>query len=177
MINIFSAFIGTLLFSELIILMSLLKPLREPYFFRDWWLRLQKSSTSPARVFMGIILSLFFTSFLEITYEKLYYRSLLNDVDNQNLVYQFYISKISTGYICFSMAIYLLILIERIIEFLTVVARLLEFELMCRHAILMKEQTLNQLSSYTVAIKPSTDINSWLNLEKTDKRLSRVIKE
>lgn len=163
MINIFSTFMGILLFIELLIFLSLLKPIREPYFFRDCWYKLQESSASPVRIFMGITLSLFFSAFFDITYEKYYYGDLLNSVNDQNLIFEFYMSKISTCYICLLMALYLLILIERLTQFLILVAKLLEFELMCRHTILIIEQTMNGLSSTRGG---STDINSWINIAK-----------
>lgn len=145
MINIFSACIGSFIFLELITLVALLKPIREPYIIRDYWCKLQVNSCYPHNIILGFSIALLINSMLEIMWEKSYYSFTVDSVKNSELVWHFYSSKLSMCYTCFFLALYLLILIERIIQFLITIARLLEFELMCRHAILTKENGTTQI--------------------------------
>lgn len=147
MINIFSAFTGILIFLELVLLVALLKPFKEPYFIRDVWCKLQENDHFSSNILMIASLSLFINAFLEVTWEKLYYYSVLNNCKNSDLVWGFYFSEITICYTCFFVAVYLLLLVERVSQFLITLARMLDYELMCRHAILSKDmdsEILNQ---------------------------------
>lgn len=151
MINIFSALIGSLLFLELVFVVALLKPFKEPYLIRDFWCNVLENFSNPSKIVAVIFFSLCINTFLEISWEKRYYGKLLEQVNDPDLVLEFYLSKISMCYTCFFMTLFLLLIIERIAQFLIRIARLLEFELMCRHAILTKEDG-TQVSNTTVVL-------------------------
>lgn len=146
---------GTLTYIELVLIMFLLLPFREPYFIRDWSIRLQKGFLCPTSIMFSLMVILLINVFLEILYERTYYSSLLAQVGDKNLSFEFYMSKITACYACFLNAVYLLVLAERITNFLVLIARLLEFELMCRYAILTQESgptglSYSTLSTFTV---------------------------
>lgn len=140
MMNIFSAIFGVIIFLEIVSVIALLKPFREPYYIRDVWFHLQ-DTYHPPKVLGILIFSLFLNTIMEISWEKFHYRCLLYEVNDPGLILEFYLSKTSICYTCFLMTLYLLVLIERIIQYLIMIARLLEFELMCRHAILSRDFT------------------------------------
>lgn len=158
MMNVFSAVIGSLLFMELVIGVALLKPFKEPYLIRDFWCKFLENTTNPSKISAVILSSLFLNTFLEITWEKRYYEKLLKLVNEPDISMEFYLSKISMCYTCFFMALFLLLVIERIAQFLIRIARLLEFELMCRHAILTKEE---QFSNTTVVLSLSKIVSRF----------------
>lgn len=151
MINIFSAFIGILLFVEIVFVVALLKPVAEPYVIRDVWCKLLESINNPSRMLVLLLLLMFCNTFLELSYEKKSYAHLLDDVKDNQLILEFYLCKVSICYTCFFIGLYLLMLIERIVHFLVTIARLLEFELMCRHAILTRED-VTQMSNTTIVL-------------------------
>lgn len=141
MINIFSAFIGSLLFVELVFVVALLKPFKEPYLIRNFWCKILENFSNPSKISAVIFFALSMNTFLEISWEHSFYRKLLDQVNDPNLVLEFYLSEISMCYTCYFVALFLLLIIERIAQFHIRIARLLEFELMCRHAILTKEDS------------------------------------
>lgn len=140
MINIFAIVIGGCIFVELVIIISLLKPIKEPYCIRDYWCKFQGITKYEKKVLSVFILSLTVTNFLELFSESYFHSALLKNIDDQNLKWEFYKSKFYISFITFFVPIYLLLLIERITLFFITVARLLDFELMCRYAILNKKE-------------------------------------
>lgn len=140
MINIFATILGCFLFVELVILISLLKPIKEPYYIRDYWCKVQTGTNYEKYFILVSILSLLLTNFLEMFYENYFYSKLLTSTDDKTLNREFYKSNFFISLITFFIPIYLLILIERITLFLITVARLLDFELMCRYAILNEKE-------------------------------------
>lgn len=163
MINIFSFFIGILLYVELVTVVVLLKPYKEPYIIRDFWCSFLEKFGEPSIVVAVVFFSLIVNTFMEFFWERIYYDNLLKQVNDPNLVLEFYWSKMSMCYTCFFMALFLYILIERLAQFLIRIARLLEFELMCRHAILMKDYDHESitfiLSQQKIRNAPNTEIN------------------
>lgn len=140
MINFFSVFVATVLFTELFLVIALLKPLKEPYFVRDFWHWLQEHKMlHPLKIIPFLLILLIINTFLEISWENNFYANLLNEVTDSTLILDFYLSIVSISWTCLIMALYLILLIERLTQFLITIARLLEFELMCRHAILTKD--------------------------------------
>lgn len=141
--NIFSVLYGILIFFEVIIVILLLKPVRQPYYVRNCWKRLQDKIVNPTNAFTFLIfvVAMFatVTSFFEMELEKKCYGKLLQEVNDIDLEYNFYVSKVSLSSAGCIVVVYLLIVIHRVTELLIVIARLLEFELMCRHAILSKD--------------------------------------
>lgn len=138
MINIFSTIIGSVLYCQLICVLALLKPIKEPYYIRNVWCNFQETHLPPK--ILGIFLfALFLNTFMDMSWEKTYHGNLLAEVEDPDLVMEFYVCKIAMSYTCFFVVVFLLILIERISATLITIARLLEFELMCRHAILTRE--------------------------------------
>lgn len=162
MINIFSAFTGIIIFLELVLLVALLKPFKEPYFIRDVWCKLQENDHFSSNILMIATLSLFINAFLEVTWKKLYYYSILNSCKNSDLVWDFYFSEITICYTCFFVAVYLLLLIERVSQFLITLARMLDYELMCRHAILSKDMDSGSTKSMMLTLnkkKEASDVS------------------
>lgn len=139
MINIFSTIIGIILFSELLFVIALLKPVKEPYYIRDLWYHLQDNASIPSKIVGVVVFSLFVNTFMDMSWEKSHHGNLLAEVKDANLVLEFYLCKMSMSYTCFFIVLFLFMLIERIVQTIIIIARLLEFELMCRHAILTRE--------------------------------------
>jgi hypothetical protein len=139
MINVFSAIVGIVLFLEVIIVVALLKPVKEPYYIRNVWCNLQENSFNPSKLLGTLVFCLFLNTFMDMSWETNYYKDLLIDVDDGDLVLEFYFSKMSMCYLCFFIVLFLFVLIERTVQSLSIIARLLEFELMCRHAILSRD--------------------------------------
>lgn len=120
-------------------MVALLKPFQEPCYLRDYWARFkQKYSQSPKTVLFFISL-VFLSTALEIGVDIKERRRLFKDVDS-SLVFEYYGSKVSLCGTCFVMQAYLIVLIVWLVHFSIKVARLLEFELMCRHAVLTKDE-------------------------------------
>lgn len=139
MINIFSVVLSMFMVVELISLIVLLKPIKEPRYIRDLWCNSQGQFNSiaiPIIVFMLLANTLF-----GCLWESLHYEKLLNENPESALVYEFRKSNILIFMVCLVLCIFLLVVIERLVNFLTVIARLIEFELMCRHAILTRDPT------------------------------------
>lgn len=143
MMNVFSVLYGTIIFFEVIFLVLLLKPITQPYYVRNCWTQLQEKKVNPTSAFTFLIFVIAIvvtaSSFFEMEFEKMCYKELLQEVNDIELEHNFYISKFalsSTGCI---IVVYLLIVIHRVTELVILIARLLEFELMCRHAILSKD--------------------------------------
>lgn len=153
MMNIFSIFVGTLIFFEVAFILALLKPFKEPYFIRDFWCNIQENSNNASKAAVVLLLFMMFNTLLEIFSDKKYYDSLLNRIKDERLILNFYLSKMTVSYICLFMSFYLLILIERLTHFFITIARLLEFELMCRHAILTRESAQESSSSTILTTK------------------------
>lgn len=157
MMNIFSILYGILIFFEVIILVLLLKPVRQPYYIRNCWKQLQEKIVNPTNAFSLLILVVTIvvtvSSFFEMEFEKKCYGALLQEVNDIDLEYNFYVSKVSLSYAGCIVVVYLLIVIHRVTELLIVIARLLEFELMCRHAILSKD--INQDIAVTTSVTPT----------------------
>ena len=140
MIGLFRLFLAISLFIELAIVVALLKPFREPLFIRDYWYRFkQKYSHAPQVMLFLITLATFMSAVLELCMQRTINKSMLTDVDTK-LVLEFCGSKVSLCYCCFFMQAYLIFLIGWLVDFSIRVARLLEYELMCRHAVLKKEE-------------------------------------
>lgn len=149
MINIFSICIGIILFAEVLLLVALLKPVRDPSCIRDFWAKFQERCISQTKVLISLFSFLLLNTAMEIAWENQHHNEILQQVSNSGLVLEFYSSKISLCYTCFLMAVYILLLIERLTAFLLRIARLLEFELMCRHAILTRDNA-TQMSNATI---------------------------
>lgn len=145
MINIFSAFMGTILFVEILSVLALLKPIKEPYIIRDLWCKFEGNYY--VNIICSIIFLLSINTFFEISWENGFYQQLLWNNKGSPMISEFYKSKMSMCFTCFFMAVYLIILIDRLIHILTMIARLLEFELMCRYAILTREPTQVTMTS------------------------------
>lgn len=166
MINIFSFAISIILFTELVIIIALLKPLIEPYHIRDLWLKAQKTSYSyPSRILGGALFGLFLNAFLDISWEKNYHVNILDQVKDMNLVLEFYGSKLSMSYTCLFFVLFLFMLIERILQNLFIIARLLEFELMCRHAILTRDTTSQAQQKVLILTNLYETVNGKRNSE------------
>lgn len=159
MINIFSVLYGTIIFSEVILLVLLLKPVRQPYYVRNFWTQLQGKMINPTNAFSFLILVVavivIVSSFSLMEFEKAWYKELLQEVNDINLERNFYISKVSLNSAGCIAVVYLLIVIHRVTELLILLARLLDFELMCRHAILSKESNLDVATTPT-SLPPKT---------------------
>lgn len=138
MINIFSTFLGIVIFTEAAFVVALLKPLKEPYFIRDQWCKLQENFKFPSNILNLFIVTFFINGILELLWEISVNKPLLDNAKNPCVVLNFYLSKSFVSLVCYTIAFYLLLLIERISKFLVVMARLLDFELMCRYAILSR---------------------------------------
>lgn len=165
MINIHSVFTSLTLYIEIICIVSLLKPIKEPYDLRNYWYRLQGYTEDPVHIFVVALAILFINSSLEFSKEKSRYTVLLKQIRNPNLLFEFYMTKITVCYIYFVLTVYLFVIIERLIQFLLIIARLLEFELMCRYGILTQDTQTNN----TIVMKGgSTQLKDWL----TTKRIS-----
>lgn len=154
MMNIFSVLYGFVIFSEVIFLVLLLKPVRQPYYIRNCWKQLQDKIVNPTNAFSFLIfvvaIVVTVSSFFEMEFVKQSYGELLQEVDDIDLEYKFYVSKVSLSSAGCIVVVYLLIVIHRVTELLIVIARLLEFELMCRHAILSKD--INQDIAITTSV-------------------------
>lgn len=159
--NIFSVLYGTVIFFEVICLVLLLKPVRQPYYIRNCWKQLQEKIVNPTNAFYCLIfvVAIFATvsSFFQMKFDKTCYRELLQEVNDIDLEYNFYISKVSLSSVGCIIVVYLLIVIHRVTELLIVIARLLEFELMCRHAILSKDinQDIATIPTYVPLATPT----------------------
>lgn len=140
MINIFSTFLGIVIFTETAFVVALLRPLKEPYFIRDCWCKLQENYNFLSNIFSFFLTTFFINSVLEFLWEIGVYKSILRNTKNPWLVLHFYLSKSFVSLVCYIVAFYLLVLIEMITKFLIVMARLLDFELMCRYAILCRSE-------------------------------------
>lgn len=155
--SIFSVLYGIVIFCEVIFLVLLLKPVRQPYYIRNCWKQLQEKIVNPTNAFSFLIfvvtIVVTVTSLIEMKIEKQYYGKLLQEVNDIDLEYNFYISKISLSSAGCIVVVYLLIVIHRVTELLIVIARLLEFELMCRHAILSKD--INEDIAITNSVSPT----------------------
>lgn len=164
MINLFSIIIGTSLFLELAIIVALLKPVRQPGALRDLWCDFKKRFAYPTKIIVLLMGVLFLSTLLEISWESTNHHRALLHSPNAHLILQFYASKISLCYICFFMEIYLIFVINWIAEFTIRVARLLEFELMCRHAVLTRDENIQQVSNTAIVLT---------NYESTFKAVSK----
>lgn len=157
MINIFSGIFGIVIFFEVIFLVLLLKPVRQPFYIRNYWKQLQEKLVNPTNAFsfliFAVITAVTVNSFFELEFEKRYYGKLLQEVNDIDLEYNFYVSKVSLSSAGCIVVVYLLILIHRVTELLIVIARLLEFELMCRHAILSID--INHDIAITTPLSPT----------------------
>lgn len=145
MINVFSIIIGFVLYTQVMFVIALLKPISEPYLIRDFYCKAVNYFNESSEFLIFSTICLIGNTLLEISFNRLYYYSMLRtsqDIE-KGLIEEFRFSQISMSFTCFMMALYLLVTIERIFELLTKIARLLEFELMCRHAILTKEEEAN----------------------------------
>lgn len=155
--NIFSVLYGIVIFCEVIFLVLLLKPVRQPYYIRNCWKQLQEKIVNPTNAFSFLIfvvtIVVTVTSFFEMKFEEQVYGELLREVNDIDLEYNFYVSKMSLSSAGCIVVVYLLVVIHRVTELLIVIARLLEFELMCRHAILSKD--INQDFGITNSITPT----------------------
>lgn len=141
MINVATLIIGILLFIQSVCIVSLLRPIKEPYDIRTLWFSIQEKFCIK-EIAVLVISFLTGVSILDIFLEELYYEKLLNDVQDPELTYQFYLSKVTMCVLCGLITVYQFVLIERLAAYLTVIARLLEFELMCRHTILCQNDPL-----------------------------------
>lgn len=140
MIALFRSFLATTLFIEVAIVVALLKPFQQPCFIRDYWYKFKhRHSQTPQVVMFLVTLVTFMSTVLELCVQRSQNISILKGVDTK-LVLEFCASKMSLCYSCFFMQAYLIFLIGWLVHFSIRVARLLEFELMCRHAILKKEE-------------------------------------
>lgn len=132
---------------ELAIIMALLRPIQQPGALRDLYCDFKKKFAYPTKIIVLLMAILFVSTLLEISWESTNHHRALANSHDAHLIIQFYVSKISLCYICFFMEIYLIFVIEWIAEFTIRVARLLEFELMCRHAVLTRDDTAAQISN------------------------------
>lgn len=159
MMNIFSILYGTVIFFEVIFLVLLLKPVRQPYHIRNCWKQLQDKIVNPTDAFYCLIFVVAIvatgSSFFQMKFETTCYRELLQEVNDVDLEYNFYISKVSLSFAGCIIVVYLLIVIHRVTELLIVIARLLEFELMCRHAILSKDINQDIATTYVPSAIPT----------------------
>lgn len=157
MMNIFTVLFGIVIFIEVIVLVLLLKPVRQPFYIRNYWKQLQERLVNHTNAFsfliFAVISAVTLNSFFEIEFEKRYYGELLREVNDIDLEYDLYITKVSLSSVGCIVVVYLLIVIHRVTELLIVIARLLEFELMCRHAILFKD-IINQDVLVTSPVTP-----------------------
>lgn len=151
MINLISVILGTTLFTETVIVIALLKPFQQPCFLRDVWCVFKARYSHPPKIIALLLTFLFLLTLLEVCWESSEHRYILSEVHNTRLVLKFYSTKISLCYTCFFMQAYLLFLIEWLAEFTITVARLLEFEVMCRHAVLTRDDC-TQVSHATLVM-------------------------
>lgn len=140
MIGVSRMFTGTFLFVELVAVIALLKPFQQPCYLRDYWCKFKQKFPQPPKIVALLVSISFISTVVDICLDIQAHYLLLQDV-NTDLALEFYVSKISLCYSCFIMQSYLLFLIEWLVHFSIRIARLLEFELMCRHAVLTKDET------------------------------------
>lgn len=162
MINVFSTLLGTVIYMELVFIVVLLKPLKEPYFIRDCWCKVQENIHFPSNLILIFTILLIANTSLEIAWEYNYNAKLLNNTNNSEIIWNFYLTKMSISFTCSLIALYMLIVIERVTQFLIIIARLLDFELMCRHAILTRDDS-SQKSNTTVAYSTIKHVKPKLN--------------
>lgn len=136
MINVFNIFVGVSMYMEFLIVTALLKPVREPRGIRDTWYGLLKSGISPTKATGVFVLSLSAGILLDLMWDVIFYHSILVDTDDETLVREFYVSKVLMCVTNFSTSLFLLALIMKLVQFLIVLSGMLEYEIMCRHAIL-----------------------------------------
>lgn len=136
MINIFSIVIASIIFAEILIVFALIKPVKQPGNLRDFWCSILDKINHPEKVVAFILSMLFMNTMMQISWEKSCYKDLLIKVNDPDLELKFIVSKISLCYTLFVVVVFLFITIERLFQYLLTVARLLEFELMCRHSIM-----------------------------------------
>lgn len=157
MFNLFRSLHGIFLFFEVVVVVALLKPVREPCIVRDSWIVIINFCKGEYRLFLYVILVLSTNVFLDLCFEDAFYKSFLENVADTDVVLIYRESKDLLSYFCFYMAIFLLIIIERIARLLITVARLLEFELMCRYSILTGEPQQSSFNKNTMVMLASID--------------------
>lgn len=141
MINAFNLFSGILILSQIILIMLLLKPIKEAGFTRDFWYKFKQNYTLPSNLMLILSLCLLFNLIFGIAWESNTHASLMKQVEEKELIRRFYVSEFAIGITCSFVSISLLILLEKIVYLTFKIAELLDFELMCRHAILSKNET------------------------------------
>lgn len=139
---------GMTLFVELFIVLAILKPFQDPCTIRDLWAQFQEQCISQVKAYTVILFFMLLNAGMEISWENVHHHHLLEEVGDSELILEFYSCKISLCYTCFFMTLFILFLIERLTFFIVMIARLLEFEFMCRYAILTKD-IATQMSSTT----------------------------
>lgn len=141
-INIFSLFSGITLFCELVFVIALLKPFKEPHIIRDGIINLRKQGHFTVISF-DIILLFFIITVTGIFWEILQFKSFFKSNTQVELINVFYKTVTTVHLVCFIINVFVLFLMERILKMICFIARLLEFELMCRYAMLTRELPLD----------------------------------